>query len=239
MVAVGYPQPGPHDSLPATPSRAPGSVRRTTSIDMTRPDGPFGPVRADLRGQDVATGAGGEALIVGRLAATIEVDQPTGEVLVVATEAGGPLDALAGLTLRSGFGRALDAAARRRRGAVPGLQRAERPGRRLPGVGLRHPPLGPPGGQPGDGRTPGLGAGRCASAGSPAARWSRPCGGRVGRPVPYGPLAPVIEADDPLGWHPMAPMATGPSAAGACSTCRPRPPRCARRPDARRPEPLP
>lgn len=33
---------------------------------------------------------------------------------------------------------------------------------------------------------------------------------RTGEPgVPMGPTAPVIESDDLLGWHPMAPLATG------------------------------
>ena len=210
MVAVGYPQPGPHDSLPATPSRAPGSTRRTTSIDTTRPGGAPGRAVADVRGQDVATGADGEARIVGRLAATVEVDERTGEVLAVTTEAGGPLDALVGLSLRSGYGRRLDAAfpddAAGRTLAYSAL--SDLGGAFLvSGYSLLRLGRMP--------ATPEL-AERQAQAqadvcigwesGSPLLETLL----RAGRsPIPYGPLAPVIDADDPLGWHPMAPLATG------------------------------
>jgi hypothetical protein len=41
-------------------------VRRTTSLDLTRPDGLLGRVVADIRGQDVHTGADGVGRVVDR-----------------------------------------------------------------------------------------------------------------------------------------------------------------------------
>jgi hypothetical protein len=205
-----YPEPGPHDSLQATPPRAPGSTRRTTSIDITRPAGTPGRVVADVRGQDVATGPDGEARIGGRLAATLDLDERTGEVLAVATDAGGPLDGLAGLSLRAGYGRRLDA-------AFPDDAAART---------LAYSALSDLGGAFLVSGYSLLRLGRLPATPELAERQARAqadvCIGwesgsplletlvRAGRsPIPYGPLAPVIDAADPLGWHPMAPLATG------------------------------
>ena len=48
---------GPHAPAVATPPRPPGSVRRTTSIDTVRPDGPDGQLVVDARGRDLLTAA--------------------------------------------------------------------------------------------------------------------------------------------------------------------------------------
>ncbi|MBK8470340.1 MAG: DUF2889 domain-containing protein [Actinomycetales bacterium] len=55
--------PGP---LPGSPPRAPTGVRRTTSLDLTRPDGPDGPIEVHGRARDVQTGAGGESEVIDR-----------------------------------------------------------------------------------------------------------------------------------------------------------------------------
>ena len=187
-----------------------GLTRRTTSIDTARPGGAPGRAVVDVRGQDVATGADGEARVVGRLAATVEVDERTGEVLAVTTEAGGPLDALVGLSLRSGYGRRLDA-------AFPDDAAART---------LAYSALSDLGGAFLVSGYALLRLGRMPATPELAERQARAqadvCIGwesgsplletllRAGRsPIPYGPLAPVIDADDPLGWHPMAPLATG------------------------------
>jgi hypothetical protein len=47
---------GPHAPATSTPPRSPGSVRRTTSIDTLRPDGPHGALVVDARGRDLGTG---------------------------------------------------------------------------------------------------------------------------------------------------------------------------------------
>src|SRR5215471_8784078 len=67
---------GTHDPLDAasTPDRAPGSVRRTESIDMVRPDG----VRRDLllrgRARDVLTRADGSADVVDDATIDVTID---------------------------------------------------------------------------------------------------------------------------------------------------------------------
>jgi hypothetical protein len=159
----------------------------------------------------VATGADGAARVVGRLAATLDLDGRTGEVLAVTGAAGPALDALVGLSLRSGYGRRLDAAfpeeaaARTlaysvlgdlggaflvsgysllRSGAIPATpEMVERQARSQADVCIGW------------------------ESGSPMLETLM----RAGRtPIPYGPRAPVIDDDDdPLGWHPMAPLATG------------------------------
>ncbi len=62
------PRHGPQRAAPSTPPRAPASVRRTTSIDVTRPDGLTGRVVAVVAGQDLATDAGGDSSVVRRFA---------------------------------------------------------------------------------------------------------------------------------------------------------------------------
>lgn len=71
---------GPHDPVGGTPRRAPGSIRRTSSIDTTRPDGigrqdePWRAMVMDARARDVRTNEDGEIDVVGaaRLLATVE-----------------------------------------------------------------------------------------------------------------------------------------------------------------------
>lgn len=196
--------PGPHHAVPATPPRASGSVRRTTSIDVTRPDGLLGRIVADVRGQDVRTGADGDGRVVDRLAATIEIDQRSGEVA-----ASGDLNDLVGVNVRKGYGRRLaellpDEAARRslvysalddlggavlvsgyallRGGAIPASpERGEQVAQHQADV--------------------------CAgwASGAPLLETLRETGHSA---LPLGPAAPAIEGDDPLGWHPMAELAT-------------------------------
>lgn len=47
-----------------SPQRTPGSVRRTTSLDVTRPDGPDGPIHVWGRARDLLTGADGRAKVL-------------------------------------------------------------------------------------------------------------------------------------------------------------------------------
>jgi hypothetical protein len=75
-------------------------MRRTTTLDMTRPDGLRGRVVADVRGQDVRTDVSGAGEILDRLAVTIEID-PAGSIT------GGDVHALVGAGMRRGYGRYL------------------------------------------------------------------------------------------------------------------------------------
>jgi hypothetical protein len=178
---------------------------------MTRPKGLAGPVVVDVRGQDVWTGPDGEGRVVERLAVTLEVDQRTGEIVAAQeAEASAPLGGLVGMSVRTGFGRALDAAfpedAARRTLAYSVL--SDLGGAVLvSGYSLLRD-----GGLP---ATPDRGEAQARAqadicigwaTGSPLLESLR----RDGRSaIPYGPGAPVIDGDDPLGWHRMAAMAPG------------------------------
>ncbi|HEY7072576.1 MAG TPA: hypothetical protein VH479_20780, partial [Acidimicrobiales bacterium] len=97
------PRPGPRRALAASPAATPGSARRTTSIDITRPDGLRGPVVAVLAGRDRAVDTAGRAQVLAELSLTVRV-AVSGEVEAID---GGPpgLGGLVGSGLRSGFGR--------------------------------------------------------------------------------------------------------------------------------------
>lgn len=205
------PRPGPQRALPTTPPRAPSSVRRTTSIDITRPDGLTGRVVAVLAGQDVATGADGRPSLAQRWSVDVPVDPRTGAVVAFAGDEGtADLADLVGAGLRSGFGRRLAA-------ALP---------REAENRSLRHSLLEDLAGAfLVSGYAPlraGLLAGDVDAARRRAplqadicAGWAE--GGPVHRAlaerghtaVPTGPPAPPIERADPVGWHALAPLGHG------------------------------
>jgi hypothetical protein len=56
--------PPPRDPLPLPPARRLGSVRRTSSIDMTWPEGPGTPMRLQGRARDIVTGATGDVRVL-------------------------------------------------------------------------------------------------------------------------------------------------------------------------------
>lgn len=59
---------GPAGALPGpstgSPARRPGSIRRTSSLDLTRPRGPNGPLLIQGRARDLATNQAGEGSVV-------------------------------------------------------------------------------------------------------------------------------------------------------------------------------
>jgi len=55
---------GTHDPVDFTPDRFPGSVRRTTTIEMLRPDGVRRDLRLHGRGRDLLTAADGTTAIL-------------------------------------------------------------------------------------------------------------------------------------------------------------------------------
>jgi hypothetical protein len=67
----------------ATPSRQPGSVRRTTSLDVSWPMGVDGPIRFEGIGRDAATDDDGGLTVVERVSVTVNVDAAGREVLAV------------------------------------------------------------------------------------------------------------------------------------------------------------
>jgi hypothetical protein len=73
-VAPLHPRHGIHDPGSGTPDRVPGSARRTTSIDMLRPDGLRGRLVLVGRGRDLWTAADGSAHVLRTAGFEAEVD---------------------------------------------------------------------------------------------------------------------------------------------------------------------
>jgi hypothetical protein len=110
---------GPHAPARSTPPRSPGSVRRTTSIDTVRPDGPHGALVVDARGRDLRTGHddAAQAEVLGEVALTLRLEPATHTLVDVRADGsdGHAADApdlrpLVGARVGSGFRRLLDEA---------------------------------------------------------------------------------------------------------------------------------
>jgi hypothetical protein len=103
------PTPGPWDAVTANPELAPGSVRRVTAVDLTRPSGFDGPLVVQIRGRDVRRGADDDAFdeVLDELQVTLEIEEWTGELLRVEGTAHPGVGALVGASARRGYSRAV------------------------------------------------------------------------------------------------------------------------------------
>jgi hypothetical protein len=196
-----HPLHGMHRATQTTPMRLPRSVRRTSSIDMTRDEGAIDPVYLRGYARDLWTDADGTATEIGRASMTATAELITRVVRRIDTEpAIAGISQLVGGPAISGFRSAADALApdlRRRRDLLYTLL-DDFPVTTL----ISGQALGASGvlGEMKTGYLPP--ADQCAGfvsggllmqsfdAGEPA--------------VVTGPLAPQLDGDDPLGWHPMA-----------------------------------
>jgi hypothetical protein len=103
---------GTHDPVASTPDRVPGSVRRTTTIEMLRPDG----VRRDLRlhgaGRDILTAADGTVTVLDEATMHVVVDYLDAvSVTAITTTPSIPgLQEVRGRSAATGFRAAVDAA---------------------------------------------------------------------------------------------------------------------------------
>lgn len=198
---------GPADPVEGTPARAPGSARRTTSLDMLRPDGPEGPLVVEVRGRDIRTDDGGAVEVLDEIAIRIEIDPMTGLVTGIDDEA---LGELIGANARSGFGRRVtallpDEADRRtlRYSSLDDLNGGVLVG----GYSMLYDDLFP--------RSPEVVELMAASQIDVCAGWA--AGGplledmreRQTSALPIGPSAPPLIGADPDGWHPTAPQEVG------------------------------
>ena len=107
-----HPLHGVHEPTTGNPSRRPGSVRRTTSIDMTRIAGSLDPVYLNGRARDLRTAADGTVTELGSatLSATIEfIARVVRHVEVTPPVAA--MSRLSGAPAMSGFRAAADKAA--------------------------------------------------------------------------------------------------------------------------------
>jgi Protein of unknown function (DUF2889) len=107
------PRHGTHDPTTETPARVPGSVRRTTSVDMSRPSGMDAELVLVGVGRDVLTGAdaSGEPAMFDTGAFTATIDYPDAQRVVAlsSTPAITGLDELVGRSASTGFRAALNA----------------------------------------------------------------------------------------------------------------------------------
>jgi hypothetical protein len=106
---------GPRAPIALLPPRRPGSVRRTTTIDILRPDGLAGPLQLRGGGRDARTRVGGALDVLAEARLDVEIDFLGGRVVrAIRSE---PDDAgvagLVGVRASSGFRRAAMAAAPR------------------------------------------------------------------------------------------------------------------------------
>jgi hypothetical protein len=94
---------GPQQPAAATPDRAPGSMRRTSSIDVVRVEGATGPVQIVAHARDLSTGPDGAARVVARRSIRAEL-APTLELTAIDAEPPEPaLAHLLGRTVGAGF----------------------------------------------------------------------------------------------------------------------------------------
>ena len=104
-----HPRHGIHEPTSGTPPRLPGSVRRTTTIDMLRPAGPQGPLELAGHGRDLLTGSHGPGRVMALASCRGVIDFLGGRLLTeLDTSSRRPLDGLLGARVSSGFRGLLD-----------------------------------------------------------------------------------------------------------------------------------
>ncbi len=102
---------GPHDPCTSTPPRAARSVRRTTSIDTSRPDGLLGRLVLAGRARDLVTDADGDAVVAAEAAMELRADVLRSLTGIDTTPDIAGLQSLLGATVGPGFRSRLDAVA--------------------------------------------------------------------------------------------------------------------------------
>ena len=205
---------GPRSPLADTPSRRPGSIRRTASIDTVRPAGSDPARTVDARAREVFTGPDGTATTIGTTRLAARVDPRTYSLVAISSEPADPrLDVLVGVTVGSGFRRRL---AEVLDGPDDQLSLAFLLLDDLPGAQLvaGYDMVQRRG--PGQRRPDGLALLDVTSRADFCAGWANDGALLEGFrrtaeiSVPLGPLAPPLEATDDLdGWHTMTPLPAG------------------------------
>jgi Protein of unknown function (DUF2889) len=105
-----HPRHGIHEPASGTPPRLPGSVRRTTTIDMLRPAGPHGPLELTAHGRDLLTGSDSDGRALASASCRAVIDFLGGRLLEeLSTTPPRPLDGLLGTRVSSGFRGLVDA----------------------------------------------------------------------------------------------------------------------------------
>jgi DUF2889 family protein len=204
---------GPSDPARSTPARQPGSVRRTSSIDTSRPDGLRSDLVVDARARDLRTGTDGTAGVESEAVLRAQIDGATHKLIAIETTPQVPaLGALLGVLVGPGFRRQLDEAVSEERDAgtllylllddLPGAVLVSGYAMQRAGAFDEIPPE----------RVKDMST-EFLSRDDLCAGWAHDATMMVSVratgdiPVPIGPPAPVLEPeDDPWSWHAMAPM---------------------------------
>ena len=224
---------GPADPVPQSPPRRPGSARRTSTIDVSRPDGMPGDLRIDARARDLRTAADGTGAVVGEVVLRARVDggrhvlQELEEVEITGREGaegpgaegaevasrtsaqGSDLAALVGTRVGSGFRGQLDQALGEEStaGTLRYLLLDDLPGATLiSGYALQRAAFAAGHPLPARYEMMASRADICAGWAADATILTTIRHHEV-VPVPMGPPAPVLEPpDDPLSWHATDPL---------------------------------
>jgi len=227
---------GPHDPAPTTPTRSAGSVRRTSSIDSSRPDGLGGDLVVVGRARDLRTDTTGSATVLAHAELRLRLEGRTRAILSVqSTPALDGIDALVGLAVGPGFRSRVNEALPEEEfsGSLLYLLLDDLPGAALVSgyalqrSGFFEARIGPAATDPADtgpadtGPPAASASGRgritltaaqlpsvdlCAGWASDSAMMDAIRATGV-IPTPMGPVAPTLErSDDPDGWHAMEPL---------------------------------
>lgn len=197
-----HPRRGIHDATSSTPARAPNSLRRTSTVDMLRPDGLAGALTLRGRGRDLRTGDDGRPTLLGECELVAKIDYAASRQLVeIDTTPDEPAaSGLVGVRASTGFRAALDNLLPHQREArsllylmLDDIPVATLVSGYATGVAGKHPPVA-----------------RALMLQHPdlCAGWRT--GGTILReikesgraPMVTGPLAPSLAREgDPLAWH--------------------------------------
>ena len=207
------PRQGTADPTEGTPARRAGSIRRTSTIDSTRPEGFTGPVHQLGLARDLVTDIDGTTEVVATAEMRVVTDYTRGTLVRELTMAPtvDRLDALIGARAGGGFRKVLDLETGAERGSLPYLLLDDVPGATLvSGVAMTTAA------DRGDAE---LEEFRARMASQPRLQVADLCagwqaGGTLlanlvdGRPPSLlGPVAlPVLDDDDPEAWHAVAPL---------------------------------
>lgn len=212
---------GPSDPVQVTAPRPPGSVRRTTTIDMARPDGPAAGSLVDARARDLVTAADGLATVHATAAMTVALDH-AGLITEICATPGTDappetvdLSALEGADTKTAFRREVAGAASGDAG-VGGLWHLlldDMVGARIvSGLAQQHEEVLLGGGPMHEGIYADVKllfevqAGICAGWDEDATML-RELRHEGSLPVSVGPIAPELGGADALAWHDVAPLA--------------------------------
>jgi hypothetical protein len=100
-----HPRRGTHAPIAGTPLRAPGSARRTSTIDSSRPEGLAAPMQFRARARDLVTEFDGTGRVHDEWSLNVTLaPDPSAPILAITSDPPyPPLDALRGLSVRRGF----------------------------------------------------------------------------------------------------------------------------------------